>query len=61
MKELNYGAEYKYAHAYPGNFVLQEFLPDQLSGMTLYDPGKNPQEEKLRQGLRDKWKEKYRY
>jgi putative ATPase len=61
MKELNYGAEYKYAHAYPGNFVIQEFLPDELSGMTLYEPGKNPQEEKLRQGLRDKWKEKYRY
>lgn len=61
MKELNYGAEYKYAHAFPGNFVIQEFLPDELSGMTLYRPGKNPQEEKLRQGLRDKWKEKYRY
>jgi putative ATPase len=61
MKELHYGAEYKYAHAYPGNFVIQEFLPDELSGMTLYEPGKNPQEEKLRQGLRDRWKEKYRY
>ncbi|UIR55936.1 replication-associated recombination protein A [Sphingobacterium sp. SRCM116780] len=61
MKELNYGLEYKYAHAYPGNFVIQEFLPEEISGITLYDPGKNPQEEKLRQSLRDKWKEKYKY
>ncbi|WP_293887026.1 MULTISPECIES: replication-associated recombination protein A [unclassified Sphingobacterium] len=61
MKNLNYGAEYKYSHAYPGNFVVQEFLPKEISGVKLYEPGKNPQEEKLRQSLRDKWKEKYNY
>ncbi|QQT43587.1 Replication-associated recombination protein A [Sphingobacterium multivorum] len=61
MKDLNYGAEYKYAHAYPGNFVVQEFLPKEISGVKLYDPGQNSQEEKLRQSLLDKWKEKYKY
>lgn len=61
MKDLNYGAEYKYAHAYPGNFVIQEFLPKEISGVKLYEPGQNSQEEKLRQSLRDKWKEKYKY
>lgn len=61
MKNLNYGAEYKYAHAYPGNFVVQEFMPKEISGTKLYEPGKNPQEEKARQSLRDKWKEKYTY
>ncbi|WP_312194463.1 replication-associated recombination protein A [Sphingobacterium multivorum] len=61
IKDLNYGAEYKYAHAYPGNFVVQEFLPKEISGVKLYDPGQNSQEEKLRQSLRDKWKEKYKY
>ncbi|WP_282638556.1 replication-associated recombination protein A [Sphingobacterium thalpophilum] len=61
MKNLNYGAEYKYAHAYPGNFVVQEFMPKEVSGTKLYEPGQNPQEEKARQSLRDKWKEKYRY
>ncbi|MGB3104229.1 MULTISPECIES: replication-associated recombination protein A [Sphingobacterium] len=61
MKDLNYGAEYKYAHAYPGNFVVQEFLPKEISGVKLYEPGQNSQEEKLRQSLRDKWKEKYKY
>jgi putative ATPase len=61
MKDLNYGAEYKYSHAYPGNFVVQEFLPKEISGVKLYEPGQNSQEEKLRQSLRDKWKEKYKY
>ncbi|MGJ1462439.1 replication-associated recombination protein A [Sphingobacterium siyangense] len=61
MKDLNYGAEYKYAHAYPGNFVVQEFLPKEISGVKLYEPGQNLQEEKLRQSLRNKWKEKYKY
>lgn len=61
MKELHYGAEYQYAHAFSGNFVVQEFLPDEISGLKLYEPGKNPAEEKMRQSLRDKWKEKYHY
>ncbi|MFD2599976.1 replication-associated recombination protein A [Sphingobacterium corticis] len=61
MKELDYGTEYQYAHAFPGNFVDQEFMPDGLSGTTLYDPGRNAAEDKLRQSLRDKWKDKYDY
>ena len=61
MKQLDYGAEYKYAHAYPGNFVEQEFMPEELSGVKLYDPGKNASEEKLRQSLKEKWKDKYGY
>lgn len=61
MKELDYGKEYKYAHAYSGNFVEQEFMPDQISGTLLYDPGKNPAEDKLREKLRQQWKGKYGY
>lgn len=61
MKELNYGTEYKYSHAYPGNFVEQEFMPDTISGTKLYDPGDNVAEEKTRQSLRAKWRSKYNY
>lgn len=61
MKDLAYGAEYKYAHSYPGNFVVQEFMPEQLSGVLLYDPGNNAAENKLREALRNKWREKYKY
>lgn len=61
MKNLDYGKEYKYSHAYPGNFVEQEFMPDKVSGTLLYDPGKNLAEEKLREKLRQQWKNKYGY
>ncbi|MCL4641758.1 MULTISPECIES: replication-associated recombination protein A [Olivibacter] len=61
MKNLNYGKEYKYAHAYDGNFVEQEFMPKEITGQQLYDPGKNPSEQKLREHLRKLWKDKYGY
>lgn len=47
MKEMGYGADYKYAHDYPGNFVRQQFMPDALNGMSLWHPCNNPAEQKL--------------
>ncbi len=61
MKKLDYGKGYQYAHDYPGNFVAQEFLPDAISGAKLYDPGNNATEARLREYLRQCWKEKYGY
>lgn len=61
MKELGYSDGYKYAHAFQGNFVEQEFLPDAIAGTKLYDPQDNPRERELRKSLRDRWKEKYGY
>jgi putative ATPase len=61
MKELDYGTEYKYSHAYTGNFVDQEFMPEGIQGTTLYLPGKNSSEDKLRSSLKEKWKNKYGY
>lgn len=61
MKDKGYGEGYKYAHAYEGNFAEMEFLPDELSGTTFYEPGKNPREEDLRRFLKSRWKEKYGY
>ncbi len=61
MKKEGYGQGYQYAHQYPGNFIEQEFLPDQLAETRFYDPGKNPREEEIRQWLRNRWKDKYKY
>jgi putative ATPase len=61
MKELDYGTEYKYSHAYTGNFVDQEFMPEGIQGTTIYSPGKNSSEDKLRISLKEKWKNKYGY
>lgn len=61
MKELDYGKDYQYAHAFEGNFVHQEYLPDQLSGTVFYEPGNNAAEHKLREHLKKLWKDKYSY
>ncbi len=61
MKNLNYGKGYQYAHNHVGNFVDQEFLPDEISKTIFYDPGKNPAENKVRENLKSKWKGRYNY
>ncbi len=61
MKDIGYGADYKYSHGYEGNFEAQEYLPDEIKGSKLYEPGNNPKEASLRNFLKDKWKDKYDY
>ena len=61
MKDLGYAKDYKYAHSYEGNFVDQEFLPDEISGTKFYDPGENTKENSLREHLRRLWGDKYNY
>ena len=61
MKELGYGDNYKYAHNYEGNFVNQEFMPESISGTTLYEPGNNSRESAQRDFLKKRWKDKYGY
>lgn len=60
MKELGYGADYKYAHSYEGNFTDEEFLPKDISGKKFYDPGNNPKENEIRKRVQTEWK-KYNY
>lgn len=61
MKELGYGDNYKYAHNHANNFAIHEFLPDEITGTKLYDPGNNSRENTLRSYLKNLWKEKYNY
>lgn len=61
MKDLNYGKAYKYSHDFAGNFVNQEFLPEEIKGLKLYDPGENARENELRKYLSSKWQGKYGY
>ncbi|WP_332028396.1 replication-associated recombination protein A [Kaistella sp.] len=59
MKDLDYGKDYGYAHSHEGNFVDQEFLPEEISGTKFYEPGNNSTENKIREELKRKWKDKY--
>ncbi len=61
MKDSGYGKDYEYSHDFPGHFVDQEFMPDALSGTTLYDPADNAREQEMRQRLKRLWKDKYGY
>lgn len=61
MKKLDYGKDYKYPHAFAGNFAEQEYLPDKLRETKFYEPANNARENELRKYLKDKWKDKYKY
>jgi putative ATPase len=61
MKDLDYGTNYQYSHNYPNNFVAQEFLPEEISGSTLYEPGENQRENQFREILKNRWKNRYNY
>jgi putative ATPase len=61
MKDLGYGKDYKYAHSYSGNFITDNFLPEELKGNVFYDPGSNPREEEIRKRLAELWKDIYNY
>lgn len=47
MRELGYGQSYKYPHDFPGNWVEQQYLPDELKGRKFYEPGQNDREQQM--------------
>ena len=59
MKDLDYGKEYKYAHSFEGNFVNQDFLPEEIKDAKFYEPGNNATEKKIYDELKKKWSNKY--
>ena len=61
MEQLDYGKDYQYTHDHAGNFSDQEFLPDELSGSTFYQPTDNNRENDMRARLRALWGSKYGY
>ncbi|MBP3550243.1 MAG: replication-associated recombination protein A [Alistipes sp.] len=61
MAEQGYGADYKYAHDYAGNFVEQEFMPESLKGKQFYHPNTgNQTEQRIAERLKMLWNNKYK-
>jgi putative ATPase len=52
MKNLNYGKDYKYAHNYEGNFVKQDYLPEEIKDKKFWTPQNNAQELKIQEHIR---------
>ena len=60
MKELNYGAGYKYSHDFPNHFVKQQFLPDALKDKVLWKPQENAAEAKIKEIMNKLWEGRYK-
>jgi putative ATPase len=59
MEELGYGEGYLYAHDFPGNFVVQEFLPDSIAGSNFFKSGSSAKEQEIAKQLYHLWNDKY--
>ena len=44
-QQLGRGLTYRYPHDYPGHWVPQQYLPDELKGRVYYQPGDNKLEQ----------------
>ena len=60
MKEVGYGDGYKYSHDYPNNFVEQQYMPDALLGMRLWQAQHSSTEEKLYQQMVKCWGDRFK-
>ena len=61
MKELGYGIDYKYAHDFPGHFVIQQYLPDALKNKQFWEPQSNPAEEKHKERMKVLWNKEKKF
>ncbi|MFQ5840881.1 MAG: replication-associated recombination protein A [Thermodesulfobacteriota bacterium] len=55
MKELGYGKGYKYPHDFPGHYIEENYLPEDLKGRIYYRPTSQGHEGEIRKRL-DKWR-----
>ncbi|MBC3795689.1 replication-associated recombination protein A [Acetobacterium tundrae] len=51
-EKLGRGLTYKYPHSYPGHYVLQQYLPDDLVGTHFYEPTEMGHERKMKEYLK---------
>lgn len=61
MKNIGYGKDYKYAHSYENNFVDLDFLPLEIKGTKIYEPGNNAREHEAKEKLKKQWGNRYGY
>ena len=59
MAQLGYHDGYKYAHDYAGNFVEQQYLPDDVKHQRIWHAQHSPAEEKLYNRMVTCWGKRY--
>ncbi len=50
-EKLGHGKGYKYPHDYPGNYILQDYLPDEFKDKEYYIPSDNGYEKEIKERL----------
>ena len=50
-EKLGHGIDYKYAHNYPGHYVKQQYMPDEILGERFYEPDGNGYEKVINEYL----------
>ena len=60
MKSLGYHDGYKYAHDFPGHFVEQQYLPNQLKDSRFWHAQHSPSEEKQYQWMLRCWGDRFK-
>jgi len=59
MKDLGYHDGYKYPHDFPGHFIPQQYLPEELAGERLWHAQHSPAEEKLYERMVSYWGKRF--
>lgn len=60
MKQEGYAKDYKYPHDFEGNFVKENYFPDEYKHTKpFYEPNDQGREGKFKQRLKDFWDERY--
>jgi putative ATPase len=61
MKDLGYHKGYKYPHSFENNFLMENYLPDELKDKQYYLPSENGNEKTIKERLMNLWKGKKKY
>jgi len=53
MGRLGYGKDYKYPHDFPGHFVAEQYLPDELKELVFFEPGELGPESEIKKRIEE--------
>ncbi|MDR7416342.1 MAG: replication-associated recombination protein A [Armatimonadota bacterium] len=56
--QLGHGQAYRYPHDFPGGFVEQDYLPENLRGRVYYEPTDQGREAEIRERLMRLWRDR---
>ncbi|MBP7901343.1 MAG: replication-associated recombination protein A [Spirochaetes bacterium] len=59
MREMGNSKGYKYPHDYPGSFIKEKYLPENMADLVLYNPTENGSEKNIKERLRVLWPERF--